>query len=73
VFIDTVGTELPSPAQKRIDLEGGIVKNAVLRDQLALSELVRFIREFRTIAESKPLTLQGLHTAIDRADGFLHN
>jgi len=67
-----------------IDLEGRIIKDGVrkaLRDrQLALAELVHAIRQYRTIAESKPLTLQGsdyahavqeLNKAIDRAGGFL--
>jgi hypothetical protein len=55
--------ELPLPARKTIDLEGRLVKDGVrkaLRDrQLALAELVHAIREYRKIAESKPLTLQG--------------
>ena len=76
--------ELPPPARKTIDLEGRIVKDGVkkaLRDrQLALTELVHAIREYRKIAESKPLTLQGgdyahsvleLNKAIDRAEGLL--
>jgi hypothetical protein len=84
VLKDTVGTELPPPARKTIDLEGRIVKDGVrkaLRDrQLALTELVHAIREYRTIADSKPLTLQGanyaqavqeLNKAIDRAEGLL--
>ena len=44
-------------------MKGRLVKNGVrkaLRDrQLALSDLVHAIREYRKIAESKPLTLQG--------------
>jgi hypothetical protein len=84
VLNDSVGIELPSPARKTIDLEGRIVKDGVrkaLRDrQLALTELVHAIRGYRTIAESKPLTLQGseyahavqeLNKAIDRAEGML--
>jgi hypothetical protein len=48
--------------------------------QLALAELVHAIREYRKIADSKPLTLQGsdyahavheLNKAIDRAEGLL--
>jgi hypothetical protein len=54
--------ELPPPARKTIDLEGRLVKDGVkkaLRDrQLAFTELVHAIREYRKIAESKPLTLQ---------------
>jgi hypothetical protein len=74
----------PPPARKTIDLEGRIVKDGVnkaLRDrQLALAELVRAIKQFRKIADSKPLTLQAneypnaveeLKKAIDRADGLL--
>jgi hypothetical protein len=60
---DSVGIELPPPARKTIDLEGKLVKDGVkkgLRDrQLGLAELVHAIREYRKIAESKPLTLQG--------------
>jgi hypothetical protein len=48
--------------------------------QLALAELVHAIREYRKIADSKPLTLQGSdyahavhepNKAIDRAEGLL--
>jgi hypothetical protein len=48
--------------------------------QLALAELFHAIREYRKIADSKPLTLQGsdyahavqeLNKAIDRAEGLL--
>ena len=81
---DIVGMDLPPPARKTIDLEGRIVKDGVrkaLRDrQFALAELVHAIREYRKIADSKPLTLQGsdyahsvheLNKAIDRAETFL--
>jgi hypothetical protein len=84
VLKDAARIELPPPARKTIDLEGRLVKDGVkkaLRDrQLALAELVHAIRQFRKIAESKPLTLQGseyahaiqeLNKAIDRADGLL--
>jgi hypothetical protein len=67
-----------------IDLEGRIVKDGVrkvLRGRhLALAELVHAVREYRRIAESKPLTLQGseyphavheLNKAIDRVEGIL--
>jgi hypothetical protein len=56
------------------------VKKALRYRQLALAELVHAIRQFRKIAESKPLMLQGgdyaqavqeLNKAIDRADGLL--
>jgi hypothetical protein len=81
---DAARMELPPPARKTIDLEGRLVKEGVkkaIRDrQLALAELVHAIREYRKIAESKPLTLQGgdyaqavqeLNNAIDRAEGLL--
>jgi hypothetical protein len=84
VLKDTVGVELPLAARKTIDLEGRVVKDGVrkiLRDrQLALAELVHAIREYRKLAESAPLTLQGsdyahavseLNKAIDRAAGLL--
>jgi hypothetical protein len=84
VVRDTVGVDLPPPVRKTIDLEGRIVKDGVkkaLRDrQLALTELVHAIRQFRKIAESKPLTLQGaeyvqaveeLNKTIARAEGLL--
>jgi hypothetical protein len=83
VLKDSAGIDLPAPARKTIDLEGRIVKDGVrkaLRDrQLALTELVHAIRECRTIAKSKPLTLQGsdyahavqeLNRAIDWAEGL---
>jgi hypothetical protein len=79
VLKDITGIDLPPPARKTIDLEGRLVKDGVrtaLRDrQLALAELVHAIREYRMIADSKPLTLQGsdyahavheLNKAIDR-------
>ena len=56
------------------------VRKALRDRQLALAELVHAIREFRKIAESKPLTLQGseypkaveeLNKAMDRAEGLL--
>ena len=51
------------PARKTDDLEGRIVKDVVHKahrdPQLALAELVHAIREYRKIADSKPLTLQG--------------
>jgi hypothetical protein len=84
VLKHTTGIELPPPARKTIDLEGRIIKDGVrkaVRDrQLALTELVHAIRQYRMIAESKPLTPQGsdyahavqeLNKAIDRADGLL--
>jgi hypothetical protein len=84
VLTDICGIKLSPPARKTIDLEGRIVKDGVrkaLRDrQLALTELVHAIREYRTIADSKPLTLQGanyaqavqeLNNAVDRAEGLL--
>ena len=84
VLKDEARMELPPQAMKTIDLEGRIVKDGVkkaLRDrQLALAELVHAIREYRKIADSKPLTLQGsdyahalleLNKKIDRAEEFL--
>jgi hypothetical protein len=78
VVKDTTGIELPPPARKTLDLEGRIVKE---RDrQLAPTVLVHATREYRMIAEGKPLTLQGsdysravqeLNKAIDRAEGLL--
>src|ERR1700730_10536655 len=62
VLKDAARMELPPPARKTIDLEGRIVKDGVkkaVRDrQLALTELVHAIRQFRKVADSKPLTLQ---------------
>ena len=84
VLKDTAGVELPPPARKTIDAEGRLVKDGVrkaVRDrQLALAELVHAIREYRRIADSKPLTLQGSdyayavhesNKAIDRAEGLI--
>ncbi len=81
---DSSGVELPPPAKKTIDLEGRIVKDGVrkaLRDrQLALSDLVHAIQEYRKLSEGTPLTLQGrsyadavleLNKAIERADRLL--
>src|SRR3984893_2981061 len=79
VLKDAARLELPPPARKTIDLEGRIVKDGVrkaIQDrQLALAELVHAIKQFRKIADSQPLTLQGseypqavqeLNKAIDR-------
>jgi hypothetical protein len=84
VLKDTTGTDLLAPARKTIDLEGRIVKDGVrkaLRDrQLALTELVHAIREYRRLEDEKPLTLRGsdfahavleLNKVVDRADGLL--
>src|ERR1700674_1517236 len=58
ILKDAARMELPLPARKTIDLEGRLVKDGVkkaVRDrQLALTELVHAIRQFRKIAESKP-------------------
>ena len=83
VLKDSAGMELPPPGKKTIDLEGRIVKDGVrkaIRDrQIVLTELVLAIRDFRKIATSKPLTLQGSdyahalqesNKAIDRAGDF---
>src|ERR1700731_4680803 len=83
VLKDSAGMDLPPAAKKTIDLEGRVVKDAVrkaIKDrQVALDDLVKAIREYRRLAESKPLTLQGsdyahavqeLNKAIDWAEGF---
>jgi hypothetical protein len=83
VLKDSAGMDLPPPARKTIDLQGRLVKDgvrkAIRERQLALADLVHAIKEYRRLAESKPLTLQGsdyahavqeLHKAIDRAEGF---
>ena len=83
VLKDTVGIELPPPARKTIDLEGRLVKDAVLKAlkdrQNALTDLIHAIREYRKRAD-QPSALQGseyphavleLNKAIDRAEGFL--
>jgi hypothetical protein len=59
---DRAGVELPPPARKSISLNAGSRKTASVRRsdrQLALIELVHAIRQYRTIADSKPITLQG--------------
>jgi hypothetical protein len=84
VVKDTAGVELPAPERKTIDLEGRIIKDGVrkaIRDrQLALADLVHAIKDYRQLAESTPLTLQGapyaqavlaLNKATDRADQLL--
>jgi hypothetical protein len=84
VLKDTAGMELPLPARKTIDLEGRLVKDGVrkaVKDrQIVLTDLVHAIREYRKLADQKPLTLQGsdyahavqeLNKAIDRAEGML--
>ena len=83
VLKDVAGMELPPPARKTIDLEGRLVKEgvrkAVLDRQNALTDLVHAIREYRKLADSTPLTLQGsdyahavqeLNKAIDRAEAL---
>jgi hypothetical protein len=60
VLKDTTGMDLPPPGKKTIDLEGRIVKDGVrkaLKDrQNALVDLVHAIREYRKLADKKPLT-----------------
>jgi len=64
--------------------EGRIVKDgvrkAILDRQIVLADLVHAVREYRKLAESTPLTLQGsdyahavheLNKVIDRADALL--
>src|SRR6476659_1514527 len=84
VLQDTAGMELPPPARKTIDLEGRIVKDgvrkAIQERQIVLADLVHAIQEYRRLAESTPLTLQGsdyahavheLNKVIDRANALL--
>jgi hypothetical protein len=86
VLKDVAGIELPPPARKTIDLEGWLVKDgvhkAVLNRQIALSDLVHAIREYRLLADNTPLMLQGadyahaiqeLNEAIDRAESLCSN
>jgi hypothetical protein len=84
VLKDSAGMDLPQPARKTIDLEGRLIKDGVrkaIQDrQIALTDLIHAICDYRELAEKKPLTLQGsdyslavleLNKAIDRAEGFL--
>ena len=84
VLKDSAGMELPPPARKTIDLEGRLVKDGVRKAiadrKIVLSDLVHAIKEYRQLAEQKPLTLQGskyadavqeLNKAIDRAEALL--
>jgi DNA repair ATPase RecN len=86
VLKETAGIELPPPERKTIDAEGRLVKDGVrkaLRErQVALSDLVHAIKEYRTLAEAQPLTLQGseyaravkeLDEAINRAEGWFNS
>ena len=83
-MLEAAGITLEAPERKTINLEGRIVKDgvrkAVRERQAALAELVHAIKEYRTLAEAKPLTLQGseyaravkeLDEAIDRAEGLI--
>src|SRR5271166_1583670 len=83
VLKHVAGIELPPPARKTIDLEGRVVKDGVRKAvsdrQNALTDLVHAIREYRRLADSTPLTLQGavyakavqeLNKAIERADAM---
>ena len=58
VLSDEAGMELPPPARKTIDLEGRIVKDGVrkaLQDrQIALTNLIHAIQEYRRLAEATP-------------------
>jgi hypothetical protein len=62
VLKDTGGVELPPPARKTIDAEGRLVKDgvrkALTQSRTALEDLVRAVRQYRTLAEKQPLTLQ---------------
>jgi hypothetical protein len=83
-LLDAAGITLDAPERKTIDLEAKIVKDGVRKAlterQAALAYLVRAVREYRKLADSKPLTLQGseyaqavkeLDAAIDRAEGLI--
>jgi hypothetical protein len=76
--------DLPPPARKTIDLEGRLVKDAVRKAiterKTVLADLVQAVRQYRKLADQKPLTLQGsdyahavleLNKALDRADTLL--
>jgi hypothetical protein len=84
VLKDTAGMDLPPPARKTIDLEGRLVKDAVRKAiterKTVLADLVQAVRQYRKLADQKPLTLQGsdyahavleLNKALDRADTLL--
>jgi hypothetical protein len=84
VLKDAAEIDLPPAPKKTIDLEGRVVKDGVRKAitdrQIALTDLVHAIGEYRKLAESKPLTLQGsdyaqavqaLNKAIDRAEDLL--
>jgi hypothetical protein len=86
VLKDVAGIELPPPARETIDLEGRLVKagvrKAVEDRQNALTDLIHAVREYRRLADSTPLTLQGadyaqavqeLNKAIDRAESLCSN
>ena len=81
---DAAGVELPPPPKKTIDLEGRLIKDAVRKALTqrrdALDGLVRAVRQYRSLAEKQPLTLQGaeyahavqeLKTALERAEDLL--
>jgi hypothetical protein len=84
VLKDSASMDIPKPARKTIDLEGRLVKDgvrkAIMERNTALTDLVHAIRQYRKLAEQKPLTLQGsdyahavleLNKAIDRADALV--
>jgi hypothetical protein len=84
VLKDAAGMELPPPARKTIDLEGRIIKDgvrkALMERQSALTDILHAVRQYRSLAEKQPLTLQGaeyahavqeLKTAIERAEDLL--
>lgn len=64
VVTDITGVDLPQPERKTIDLEGRIVKDGVrkaLRDrQLALTDLVHAIQDYREIAGQQTTDVAGL-------------
>jgi hypothetical protein len=67
VLKDSAGVELPPPPRKTIDAEGRVVKDGVKKalteKREALEGLVRAVRQYRALAETQPLTLQGAEYA----------
>jgi hypothetical protein len=86
VLKDAASVELPPPPRKTIDLEGRLVKDgirkALTQGLEALEGLVLAVRQYRTLAEKQPLTLQGsdyahavneLNVALDRAERLIQS
>jgi hypothetical protein len=58
------------------------VQKALTQRQTALTDLIHAVRQYRTLAEKQPLTLQGadyaqavheLNVALDRAEGLIQS